>query len=133
MVESDRSSLESSAKNCADDDLLRFGISLLPALPTIRFSPRGERCYGLVLRQCLPTESAPVKPNATTQTAITEHASLMAEAARAFRFIRGGGEGIRTPGTVARTAIFKTAAFDRSATPPSVFASTDDARRSPRG
>ena len=32
-------------------------------------------------------------------------------------FFSGGG-GIRTPGTVARTAVFKTAAFDRSATPP---------------
>ena len=30
-----------------------------------------------------------------------------------------GGEGIRTPGTVAGTAVFKTAAFDHSATPPS--------------
>jgi hypothetical protein len=30
-----------------------------------------------------------------------------------------GGEGIRTPGTLASTAVFKTAALDRSATPPS--------------
>ena len=30
----------------------------------------------------------------------------------------GGGRGIRTPGTVSRTAIFKTAAFNRSAIPP---------------
>ncbi len=29
-----------------------------------------------------------------------------------------GGEGIRTPGSVAATAVFKTAAFDHSATPP---------------
>src|SRR4051794_9995167 len=29
-----------------------------------------------------------------------------------------GGEGIRTPGTLASTAVFKTAAFDHSATPP---------------
>ncbi len=29
-----------------------------------------------------------------------------------------GGEGIRTPGTLADTAVFKTAAFDHSATPP---------------
>src|SRR5687768_17711553 len=28
------------------------------------------------------------------------------------------GEGIRTPGTLASTAVFKTAAFDHSATPP---------------
>jgi hypothetical protein len=33
---------------------------------------------------------------------------------------QGGGEGIRTPGTVPRTAVFKTAAFDHSATPPRV-------------
>jgi hypothetical protein len=31
----------------------------------------------------------------------------------------GGGEGIRTPGTLASTAVFKTAAIDHSATPPS--------------
>jgi hypothetical protein len=30
----------------------------------------------------------------------------------------GGGRGIRTPGTVPRTAVFKTAAIDRSAIPP---------------
>jgi hypothetical protein len=30
-----------------------------------------------------------------------------------------GGEGIRTPGTLASSAVFKTAAFDHSATPPS--------------
>ena len=30
----------------------------------------------------------------------------------------GGGGGIRTPGTLARTTVFKTAAFNRSATPP---------------
>lgn len=30
----------------------------------------------------------------------------------------GGGEGIRTPGPLAEPAVFKTAAFDRSATPP---------------
>ena len=32
--------------------------------------------------------------------------------------LSGGGRGIRTPGTVPRTAVFKTAAFDRSAIPP---------------
>src|SRR4029453_17451103 len=31
----------------------------------------------------------------------------------------GGGEGIRTPGTLPGTAVFKTAAIDHSATPPS--------------
>ena len=30
----------------------------------------------------------------------------------------GGGRGIRTPGTVSRTAVFKTAAFNHSAIPP---------------
>jgi acyl carrier protein len=30
----------------------------------------------------------------------------------------GGGRGIRTPGTVSRTAVFKTARFDRSRIPP---------------
>ena len=33
----------------------------------------------------------------------------------------GGGEGIRTPGTLTGTAVFKTAAFDHSATPPSYY------------
>ncbi len=31
---------------------------------------------------------------------------------------RGGGGGIRTPGTFARSTVFKTAAFNHSATPP---------------
>ena len=31
----------------------------------------------------------------------------------------GGGRGIRTPGTRERTTVFKTAAFDHSAIPPS--------------
>ena len=35
-----------------------------------------------------------------------------------FSETRGGGGGIRTPGTVSGTAVFKTAAFNRSATPP---------------
>ncbi len=30
----------------------------------------------------------------------------------------GGGAGIRTPGTLSGTAVFKTAAINRSATPP---------------
>ena len=30
----------------------------------------------------------------------------------------GGGRGIRTPGPLARTTVFKTAAFDHSAIPP---------------
>ena len=38
--------------------------------------------------------------------------------ARRSRAKAGGGRGIRTPGTVSRTAIFKTAAFNRSAIPP---------------
>src|SRR5579872_3327715 len=37
-----------------------------------------------------------------------------------IRCLFSGGEGIRTPGTVAGTAVFKTAAFDHSATPPSI-------------
>jgi integrase len=36
----------------------------------------------------------------------------------AFHGTFSGGEGIRTPGGVAPTAVFKTAAFDHSATPP---------------
>src|SRR5579864_7892088 len=32
--------------------------------------------------------------------------------------LRGGGRGIRTPGTVSRTAVFKTARFNRSLIPP---------------
>src|SRR5581483_4153021 len=32
----------------------------------------------------------------------------------------GGGRGIRTPGTVSRTAVFKTARFNRSRIPPRV-------------
>src|ERR1700689_3042272 len=36
--------------------------------------------------------------------------------------IGGGGEGIRTPGSLARTAVFKTAAIDHSATPPGATA-----------
>src|SRR5579864_974278 len=32
--------------------------------------------------------------------------------------LRGGGRGIRTPGTVSRTAVFKTARFNRSVIPP---------------
>ena len=38
--------------------------------------------------------------------------------ARRSRAKAGGGGGIRTPGTVPRTAVFKTAALNRSATPP---------------
>ncbi len=33
----------------------------------------------------------------------------------------GGGRGIRTPGTVSRTAVFKTARFDRSRIPPALW------------
>ena len=42
----------------------------------------------------------------------------------------GGGGGIRTPGTLSGTAVFKTAAFNRSATPPreKVYAGTDGRR-----
>lgn len=36
-------------------------------------------------------------------------------------FITGGWGGIRTPGGVASTAVFKTVAFDRSATHPKLF------------
>ena len=32
--------------------------------------------------------------------------------------LRGGGRGIRTPGTVSRTAVFKTARFNHSRIPP---------------
>src|SRR5277367_2895771 len=32
--------------------------------------------------------------------------------------LRGGGRGIRTPGTVSRTAVFKTACFNHSHIPP---------------
>ena len=32
----------------------------------------------------------------------------------------GGGTGIRTLGTLSRTSVFKTGAFDHSATPPSM-------------
>ena len=32
--------------------------------------------------------------------------------------ICGGGGGIRTPGTLSRSTVFKTAAIDHSATPP---------------
>ncbi len=32
--------------------------------------------------------------------------------------INGGGGGIRTHGTLSRTPVFKTGAFDHSATPP---------------
>ena len=32
--------------------------------------------------------------------------------------LAGGGRGIRTPGTVSRTAVFKTACFNRSHIPP---------------
>ena len=35
-----------------------------------------------------------------------------------LRWFCGGGRGIRTPGTVSRTAVFKTAAIDHSAIPP---------------
>lgn len=33
----------------------------------------------------------------------------------------GGGAGIRTLGTLARTTVFETAPFDRSGTPPSAL------------
>src|SRR4051812_8468575 len=37
-----------------------------------------------------------------------------------FQLIDGGGGGIRTPGGLAPTAVFKTAALNRSATPPAL-------------
>ena len=36
------------------------------------------------------------------------------------RVLSGGGRGIRTPGTLSGTAVFKTARFDRSRIPPDV-------------
>ena len=39
-----------------------------------------------------------------------------AKAERSENF--GGGRGIRTPGTVSRTVVFKTTAIDHSAIPP---------------
>ena len=33
-------------------------------------------------------------------------------------FLNGGGRGIRTPGTVSRTVVFKTTRFNRSRIPP---------------
>ena len=36
----------------------------------------------------------------------------------------GGGTGIRTLGTLSRTSVFKTGAFDHSATPPTRFSYT---------
>jgi integrase len=47
-------------------------------------------------------------------------ARLLDTAAIAEEAYFSGGEGIRTPGGVAPTAVFKTAALDHSATPPSV-------------
>src|SRR5437764_6871370 len=41
----------------------------------------------------------------------------------------GGGGGIRTHGTVAGTAVFKTAALNRSATPPGTSATASQLRR----
>ena len=43
----------------------------------------------------------------------------------------GGGRGIRTPGTVPGTAVFKTAAFNRSAIPParSIYGFRQDCSR----
>jgi hypothetical protein len=35
-----------------------------------------------------------------------------------YSFLLGGGGGIRTPGAVSRTTVFKTVAIDHSATPP---------------
>ena len=40
----------------------------------------------------------------------------------------GGGGGIRTPGTLARSTVFKTAAFNHSATPPQQDASFSTVR-----
>ena len=36
-------------------------------------------------------------------------------------FLNGGGGGIRTHGTLARTTVFKTAPINRSGTPPKLF------------
>jgi hypothetical protein len=49
-----------------------------------------------------------------TRRAMPEALSLQALA----RSASGGGRGIRTPGTVSRTVVFKTTAIDRSAIPP---------------
>jgi hypothetical protein len=38
-----------------------------------------------------------------------------------YKFVDGGGRGIRTPVPVAREAIFKTAALNHSAIPPRVY------------
>ena len=38
-----------------------------------------------------------------------------------FRDLNGGGGGIRTHGTLARTTVFKTAPINRSGTPPKLF------------
>jgi len=40
--------------------------------------------------------------------------------------LSGGGRGIRTPGTVSRTAVFKTACFNRSHIPPREYQSFYD-------
>lgn len=40
---------------------------------------------------------------------------------RGMSYIPGGWGGIRTPGRVAPSAVFKTVAFDRSATHPKLF------------
>ena len=37
-----------------------------------------------------------------------------------FNQINGGGRGIRTPGTLTRSTVFKTAAFNHSAIPPAL-------------
>ena len=47
---------------------------------------------------------------------IAEKGGLLGAFYRVRRY--GGGRGIRTPGTVSRTAVFKTACFNRSHIPP---------------
>ena len=52
---------------------------------------------------------------------------------RALKDFSGGGGGIRTPGTLASSTVFKTAAFNRSATPPQrlLFVGTRDVSQVP--
>ena len=54
-------------------------------------------------------------------TQCTWHIILKARNLYGLGFLNGGGGGIRTHGTLARTTVFKTAPINRSGTPPKML------------
>ncbi len=85
-------------------------------------NPRGAMHPYLLSREAHSTGLCDVSSGANS----TARAALVQRRHRPHREMTGGGRGIRTPGAIADTAVFKTATFGRSVSPPDPTILPDD-------